>query len=191
MKIVDIIVEYGTNPNNSVNPRLAGGVPQAVGNLKAQRLARSTGGAPAPVTPAPAPATTPAPATASTPASTRAPIDDLLDAPDDTATAPQQQTKDSFIDKLGNVFNRYADGKSYAVGNFSNNPKDPTTGYELNKAAPEQPAAKQQKTSVTFPKFNNEPSRTYTKQGNAWVDAAGKPITDPNLLQAINAQAKA
>lgn len=190
MKITDIISEYGNNPNDSSDPRVAGGVPQAVGNLKARRLARGgAGGATAPSTPAPTTAPATAPASTSATASTRAPIDDLLDAPD--ASAPKQQNKDSFVDKLGNVFNRYADGKSYAVGNFTNNPKDPTTGYELNKTAPAQSPAKQSKNSVTFPKFNNEPSRTYTKQGNAWVDTAGNPVTDTNLLQAINAQAKA
>lgn len=35
------IDEYGNAPNNSVDPRRAGGVPNSVANLKAQRLARN------------------------------------------------------------------------------------------------------------------------------------------------------
>jgi LysM repeat protein len=48
MKINDILVleteqldEYGNAPNDSTDPRVAGGVPYAVGNMKAQRKARA------------------------------------------------------------------------------------------------------------------------------------------------------
>lgn len=196
MKIADIILEYGNAPNNSSDPKLAGGVPNAVGNLKARRLARNT-----PATPSPSNATQPATPATVTPAQTvsipasRSPIDDLLDAPDEQSTPAKKQTsKDNYIDKLGNIFNRYADGKSYAVGNFANDNKDTTTGYELNKPEVQQSYAaqpKQSRNSVTFPKHDNQPSKTYTRQGNAWVDSAGNSVTDANLLQAINAQAKA
>lgn len=160
MKITDIILEYGNAPNNSSDPKVAGGVPNAVGNLKARRLAR--GGSPttaAAPTPAPTTATTAAPTPATAPAG-RAPIDDLLDAPDSLPASSTKKTKDNYIDKLGNIFNRYADGKSYAVGNFANDNKDMTTGYSLNK------------------------------QGTGWIDPKGNAVTDAALLQLLNKKAK-
>jgi len=60
MKINDILVldesqldEYGNAPNDSTDPRVAGGVPNAVGNLKARRLARNAPAKPAQDTQAP------------------------------------------------------------------------------------------------------------------------------------------
>ena len=149
MKITEIILEsqldeYGNAPNNSSDPRVAGGVPNAVGNLKARRLARAqqpqaTTATPAPAEPAPAPAQAepaqePAPKVATVSKPTRSPIDDLLDAPD-AVPAPKQQSKntDSYIQKLTNIVNHAGLKSNYAVGQYTNDtPRDPTTGYEVN-----------------------------------------------------------
>jgi len=213
MKITEIIVEsrldeYGNNPNDSSDPKVAGGVPQAVGNLKARRLARSqkpqASAQPAPVaTPEPVqqptqqpaePTAEPTPASTSAPKATskpsRSPIDDLLDAPD-SAPAPKikQQDTDSYIQKLTNIVNHAGLKSNYAVGQYSLDKKDHTTGYELNQQIWKNAKVSPNKDQISLPAYGGAPATTYNRKGRDWYDNSGAIVQDKNLLQALNAKA--
>jgi len=206
MKITEIIVEsqldeYGNNPNNSNDPKVAGGVPQAVGNLKAQRLARSQ----KPQQPATAPQAQTQPAatpvvpptgnqptatTAKAPKPSRAPIDDLLDAPDSVATPKvKQQDNDSYIQKLTNIVNHAGLKSNYAVGQHSLDNKDHTTGYELNQQIWKSAKVSPNKDQINLPAYGDAPATTYNRKGKDWYNDDGTLVQDKNLLQALNAKA--
>lgn len=211
MKITEIILEsqldeYGNAPNDSSDPRVAGGVPNAVGNLKARRLARAQKPqgttaptpTPTPTQPDPAPADTPAqaepaqqPAAKATPASnTRSPIDDLLDAPDDAPVQKQKsQDNDSYIQKLTNIINHAGLKTNYAVGQYSLDKKDHTTGYELNHQIWKTAKVSPNKDQISLPAYGGAPATTYNRKGKDWYDASGSLVADKNLLQALNAKA--
>ncbi len=216
MKITEIIVEsqldeYGNNPNDSSDPRVAGGVPQAVGNLKARRLARAQKPQPTATAPATAPApvaqpqaqpaptdTKPAadtqgdqPTTATAKISTtRSPIDDLLDTPDEVATPKvKQQDTDSYIQKLTNIVNHAGLKSNYAVGQYSLDKKDHTTGYELNQQIWKTAKVSANKDQISLPAYAGTPATTYNRKGKDWYDNTGAIVQDKNLLQALNAKA--
>jgi len=209
MKITEIIVEsqldeYGNNPNDSSDPRVAGGVPQAVGNLKARRLARSQkpqqSAEPAPVAQQPAepkaepatsdPTTTSAPAPKATTKPSRSPIDDLLDAPDEPLMPKvKQQDTDSYIQKLTNIVNHAGLKSNYAVGQYSLDKKDHTTGYELNQQIWKSAKVSPNKDQISLPAYGGASATTYNRKGKDWYDNAGAVVQDKNLLQALNAKA--
>jgi len=212
MKITEIIVEsqldeYGNNPNDSSDPKIAGGVPQAVGNLKARRLARAQKTQQPATTPAAEPvqaqpASTDAvpaagtqgdqtagkPAKASKP--TRSPIDDLLDAPDSVATPKvKQQDTDSYIQKLTNIVNHAGLKSNYAVGQYSLDKKDHTTGYELNQQIWKSAKVSANKDQISLPAYAGAPATTYNRKGKDWYNDDGTLVQDKNLLQALTAKA--
>lgn len=211
MKITEIIVEsqldeYGNNPNDSSDPKIAGGVPQAVGNLKARRLARAQKSQPTATAPVAQPQAQPAPAdtkpaadtqgdqTTGEPAKvskpTRSPIDDLLDAPDEVATPKvKQQDTDSYIQKLTNIVNHAGLKSNYAVGQYSLDKKDHTTGYELNQQIWKTAKVSANKDQISLPAYAGTPATTYNRKGKDWYDNTGAIVQDKNLLQALNVKA--
>ena len=208
MKITEIIVEsqldeYGNNPNDSSDPRVAGGVPQAVGNLKARRLARTQkpqqptnepAPAPQPVqaepTPEPQATTTSSPTPTAPAKPARSPIDDLLDAPDEVPVAKQKSTdNDSYIQKLTNIVNHAGLKSNYAVGQYSLDKKDHTTGYELNHQIWKTAKVSPNKDQISLPAYGGAPATTYNRKGRDWYNADGTLVSDKNLLQALTAKA--
>jgi hypothetical protein len=202
MKITEIIVEsqldeYGNNPNDSSDPRIAG-------NLKARRLARSQkpqqSSQPAPVAQQPAPVAAQAPeqpaepSTAPAPKATtkpgRSPIDDLLDAPDEPPMPKdEKEDTDSYIQKLTNIVNHAGLKSNYAVGQYSLDKKDHTTGYELNQQIWKSAKVSPNKDQISLPAYGDAPATSYNRKGRDWYDASGALVQDKNLLQALNSKA--
>jgi len=129
-----MINEFGNRPNDSTDPRTAGGAPNAVGNLKDRRNARAATVAknqqPAP---APAPSPSPAPAPSPSPAPAPQPGGDEAPAPQPGNTGAGGDVWDKIVQgfyKSGRITTNPRDNVAQKLGNWATKKGGYTVGYD-------------------------------------------------------------
>ncbi len=126
--------EFGNRPNDSTDPRTAGGAPNAVGNLKDRRAQRAATLAKN-QTPAPAPQQTPAPAPAPAPSPAPAPAGNETPAPQQGAAggAGSGDIWDKIVQSFyrsGRITTNPRDNVAQKIGNWATKSGGYTVGYD-------------------------------------------------------------